>query len=67
MRLNETNPFLYAILLAFSYFVFFMVINFFLFKNSDYKLPLTGAIIFSIAYLLMQKILKLRIEKNVKK
>lgn len=67
MRLNEKNLFLYAFLLALSYFVFFICLNFFIFKNNDYKMPLIGAIIFSIAYLVMQKILRLRIEKKIKK
>ncbi|NYT03350.1 MAG: hypothetical protein GKC00_01440 [Candidatus Methanofastidiosa archaeon] len=67
MRLEEINPILYSLLLAFSYFVIFTVINFFLLKNNDLKTPIIGAIIFSMAYLILQKILKIRIEKKIKK
>ena len=67
MRLNEINPILYSILLALLYFVFFTSFNFFLLKNNDIKTPIAGAVIFAIAYLIMQKILKIRIEKKIKK
>jgi hypothetical protein len=67
MRLNDVNPILYSLILAISYFVFFTVINFFLLKNNDIKTPIMGAIIFSIAYLIIEGILKIRIEKKIKK
>ena len=67
MRLNEMNSILYAILLAFIYFIFFIGINFILFKNNDYKTPLIGAITFSIAYLVIKRLMELRIEKKIKK
>ncbi|KYC45363.1 MAG: hypothetical protein APG12_00823 [Candidatus Methanofastidiosum methylothiophilum] len=67
MRLNEMNSFVSAIVLALSYFVFSMFINFFLLKNNNYKIPIIGAITFSIAYLAMQKILRYRIENKIKK
>jgi hypothetical protein len=67
MRSNEINPVLYSLLLAVSYFVFFTLVNFFLLKNNDIRTPIIGAIIFAIAYLILQKILKIRIEKKIKK
>jgi len=67
MRLNEINSTLYAILLAFIYFIFFIGINFILFKNNDYITPLIGAITFSIAYLTIKRLMELRIEKKIKK
>ena len=67
MRLNEMNSILYAILLAFIYFIFFIGINFILFKNNDYKTPLIGAITFSIAYLVIKRLMEIRIEKKIKK
>jgi len=67
MRLNEMNSILYAILLAFIYFIFFIGINFILFKNHDFKTPLIGAITFSVAYLTIKRLMELRIEKKIKK
>lgn len=67
MRLNEMNSILYAFLLAFSYFVFFIGINYLLFKNNDYKTPLIGAITFSVAYLILKRVMEHRIEKKIKK
>lgn len=67
MRLKEMNSILYAILLAFIYFIFFIGINFILFKNNDYKTPLIGAITFSVAYLVIKRLMELRIEKKIKK
>ncbi len=66
MRLKEMNSILYAILLAFIYFIFFIGINFILFKNNDYKTPLIGAITFSVAYLVIKRLMELRIEKKIK-
>lgn len=67
MRLNEMNPFIYASLLAFSYYIFFIGINYFIFKNNDYKTPLIGAITFAMAYLILKRFMKIRIEKKIKK
>jgi len=67
MRLKEINSMLYLLLLASSYFVFFIGINLFLLKNNGFKMPLIGTIIFVIAYLTIQKILKHKIEKKIKK
>ena len=67
MRLNEMNSIIYAILLAFIYFIFFIGINFFLFKNNDYITPIVGAITFSVAYLVIKRLMELRIEKKIKK
>ena len=67
MRLNEMNSIIYSFLLAFSYFVVFLGINYLLFKNNDYKMPLIGAITFSIAYLILKRFMELRIEKKIKK
>lgn len=67
MRLNEMNSILYAFLLAFSYFVFFIGVNYLLFKNNDYKTPLMGAITFSVAYLVLKRFMEIRIEKKIKK
>ena len=67
MRLNEMNSIIYAFLLAFSYFLVFLGINYLLFKNQDFKMPLLGAITFAIAYLILKKFMELRIEKKIKK
>jgi uncharacterized RDD family membrane protein YckC len=67
MRLNEMNSIIYAILLAFIYFIFFIGINFFLFKNNDYITPIVGAITFSIAYFVIKRLMEIRIEKKIKK
>jgi hypothetical protein len=67
MRLNQINPISYSLILALSYFFIFTCINFLLLKNNDIRTPIVGAIIFSIAYLIMQKILRIRIEKKIKK
>ena len=67
MRLKEMNSILCALILAFSYFVFFIGINYIVFKNNDYKTPLIGAITFSMAYLILKRFMEIRIEKKIKK
>ncbi len=67
MNTKEMNPFIFALILAFLYYIFFILFNYFFFNNIDYRTPFIGAIIFSTAYIVMDKILKIRIEKKIKK
>lgn len=66
MRLKEMNSIFHEILLAFIYFIFFIGINFILFKNHNFKTPLIWAITFAVAYLAIKRIMELRIEKKIK-